>query len=54
MEQKDYPGLYRAADNASISAQSAYLRSVQWHIFTLILGALLAINPLPNAIYSLV
>ena len=54
MEQKDYPGLYRAADNASISAQTAYLRSVQWHIFTLILGALLAINPLPNAIYSLV
>jgi hypothetical protein len=54
MEQKDYPGLYRAADNASVSAQRAYLRSVQWHIFTLILGALLAINPLPNAIYSLV
>lgn len=54
MEKKDYPGLYRAADNASLSAQSTYLHTVQWHIFTLILGAALAINPLPNAIYSLV
>jgi hypothetical protein len=54
MEQKDYPGLYRAADNASISAQNAHLRAVKWHIFTLILGASLAINPLPNAIYSLI
>ncbi len=53
MEKKDYPGLYRAADNASLSAQSTCLHTVQWQIFTLILGAALAINPLPNAIYSL-
>lgn len=54
MEQKDYPGLYRAADKASAAAQSAYLSSVRWHMFTLITGAALAINPLPNAVYSLV
>lgn len=54
MQQNDYPGLYRAADNASIAAQNAYLRSVRWHMLTLIAGAALAINPLPNATYSLV
>ena len=53
MEHEDYPGLYRAADSASANAQSAYLRSVKWHMATLIFGATLAINPLPNAIYSL-
>ncbi|MFP3454635.1 DUF4231 domain-containing protein [Psychrobacter sp. SIMBA_152] len=54
MEQKNYPGLYRAADNASISAQHAYLHSIQFHMVTLVLGAILAINPMPSARYSLV
>lgn len=53
MEQKDYPGLYRAADTASVEAQSAYLRSFQWHIVTLVTGAALAVNPAPTALYSL-
>lgn len=54
MEYQDYPGLYRAADSASIKAQSAYLRSFQCHIITLITGATLAINPVPTALYSLI
>lgn len=54
MEQKDYPGLYRAADTASVKAQSAYLRSFQWHIVTLVTGAALAVNPAPTALYSLI
>lgn len=54
MEHKDYPGLYRAADRASVEAQSAYLRSFKWHMVTLIAGAALAVNPAPHAVYSLV
>ncbi len=54
MQNEDYPGLYRAANTASIEAQSAYLRSFKWHIFTLIAGAALAVNPSPNAVYSLI
>jgi len=53
MVYEDYPGLYRAADSASVKAQRAYLRSIKWHMSTLVLGATLAINPLPSAIYSL-
>ncbi len=54
MEHQDYPGLYRAADYASAKAQSAYLSSFQWHVFTLVAGAALAINPVPTALYSLI
>lgn len=53
MNHTDYPALYKAADSASIGAQSAYLRVVKFHIFTLIIGAALAINPLPTKEYSL-
>ncbi len=54
MKHEDYPGLYRAADAASVEAQASYLRSFKWHIITLITGAALAVNPEPNAIYSLI
>ncbi|MFK8051261.1 MAG: DUF4231 domain-containing protein, partial [Halioglobus sp.] len=42
------------ADSASITAQSAYLRSFKWHIFTLLTGAALAVYPAPTALYSLI
>ena len=54
MDETYYPGLYRAADNASIRAQSAYLRAVRFHISALVVGAGLTVNPIPSTFYSLV
>jgi len=53
MEHQSYPALYKSADCASIDAQSAYLLAIKTHIFLLVLGAGLAINPLPTTEYSL-
>lgn len=53
MNEKDYPALYRAADEASISAQSSYLRLIKLHILLLVIGAGLAVHPLPQKEYSL-
>jgi hypothetical protein len=54
MDDKFYPGLYRAADNASVRAQSAYLWAVRFHILALLIGAGLTGNPIPSTLYSLV
>lgn len=53
MDYKSYPALYKAADRASIEAQSTYLRIIKFHIFLLVLGAGLTIHPLPTTEYSL-
>ena len=53
MEYDDHPALYKAADNASISAQSAYLWLIKGHVFLLVVGAGLLVNPLPTKEYSL-
>ncbi|MCK5509045.1 MAG: DUF4231 domain-containing protein [Desulfobacterales bacterium] len=53
MEHEQYPALYKAADCASIDAQSTYLRVIKIHIFLLIIGAGMTINPLPTKEYSL-
>ncbi len=53
MKEEDYPALYRAADRASIAAQSNYLRLIKIHIGLLVIGAGLAIHPLPEKEYSL-
>ncbi|MCG7986608.1 MAG: DUF4231 domain-containing protein [Candidatus Thiodiazotropha weberae] len=53
MDSKYYPGLYRAADNASNRTQSAYLWAVRFHILALLLGAGLTVNPIPSTLYSL-
>ncbi len=53
MKEEDYPALYRAADRASIAAQSNYLRLIKTHIGLLVIGAGLAIHPLPEKEYSL-
>ena len=53
MEHNDYPALYKSADTASISAQSSYLWLIKGHVFLLVIGAGLVINPLPTKEYSL-
>jgi hypothetical protein len=53
MDYNSYPALYKAADRASIDAQSTYLRVIKFHIFLLVLGAGLTIHPLPTTEYSL-
>ncbi len=53
MEHNDYPALYKAADSASISAQSAYLWLIKGHVFLLVVGAGLVIHPFPTKEYSL-
>jgi hypothetical protein len=53
MEYNDYPALYKAADNASTSAQSAYLWLIKGHVFLLVVGAGLLVNSLPTKEYSL-
>ena len=53
MEHESYPALYKSADIASIDAQATYLRAIKTHVFLLIIGAGLAINPLPTTEYSL-
>jgi len=53
MVHDSYPALYKSADCASIDAQGTYLKVIKTHIFLLVLGAGLAINPLPTTEYSL-
>jgi hypothetical protein len=53
MEHGEYPALYKAADSASISAQSSYLLLIKGHIFLLVVGAGLMVNPAPTKEYSL-
>ncbi len=53
MDNSDYPALYKAANSASISAQSAYLNLIITHITFLIIGAALVVHPSPTKEYSL-
>jgi len=53
MEDKDYPALYKAANAASISAQSSYLNLIIAHIALLVVGAALVVNPSPTKEHSL-
>lgn len=53
MDYNSYPALYKAADRASLGAQSTYLRVIKLHVFLLVLGAGLTIHPLPTTEYSL-
>lgn len=39
MEHEDYPGLYQAADEASINAQNAYLKTIALYLCLLITAA---------------
>jgi len=39
--EKDYPGLYQAADAESIRTQQIYFRGLRWFLILLILGALI-------------
>lgn len=43
MDTKDFPGLYQAADNASVRAQKYYLIIIGLDLAFMILGALLAV-----------
>ena len=43
IEDRDLPGLYRSADQASIRAQRLYLRLQKWHVGCLILGSVGAV-----------
>jgi len=54
MDHNQFPALYQAADKASIDAQSMYLRLIKLHIFLLVFGAALTVNPLPTKEYSLI
>lgn len=54
IEDNSYPALYKAADRASIDAQSKYLRVIKLHGLLLVLGAGLTIHPLPTTEYSLI
>ncbi|GAB4193274.1 MAG: hypothetical protein Tsb002_23610 [Wenzhouxiangellaceae bacterium] len=53
MKHNDYPALYVAADSASNNAQKKFLLAVRVHTGLLIIGAALAVNPLPSWIYSI-
>lgn len=39
---KDLPGLYQSADNASIREQKKYFNSIVWYLLLLIFAALFA------------
>ncbi|MEA1901034.1 MAG: DUF4231 domain-containing protein, partial [Thermodesulfobacteriota bacterium] len=43
MQEKDYPALYQAADNASLKAQDNYLSSVKSYIALSVIGAGLSV-----------
>jgi len=43
MQEKDYPALYQAADNASLKAQDNYLNSVKSYIALSVIGAGLSV-----------
>lgn len=53
MKHDEYPALYKAADSASTEAQSTYLLFIRVHIFLLLVGAGLTVNPIPTKEYSL-
>ena len=53
MTHDEYPALYKAADSASEEAQSTYLLFIRAHVFLLLVGAGLTINPMPTKEYSL-
>jgi len=43
MQEKDYPALYQAADNASLKAQESYLDSVKGYVALSVIGAGLSV-----------
>lgn len=56
MEEKDYPSLYRLANNYSVKAQNRYINGIRAYLILLFLGALVSFCktflPFPIFLYS--
>ncbi|MBQ4851405.1 DUF4231 domain-containing protein [Pseudoalteromonas sp. MMG012] len=50
----NYPSLYKVADAASLKAQNKFLRLTMAHAVLLVIGTALAINVMPNKLYSII
>ena len=43
IRRDDYPGLYQAADQASVDSQGAYLKAIRWYLACLVIAAALSV-----------
>lgn len=48
MQEKDFPALYRSADDMSLQAQRSFLLALKVHLFALVFTAILSITSVPH------
>ncbi|CAD2250650.1 DUF4231 domain-containing protein [Xanthomonas arboricola] len=48
MDEKDFPALYRSANELSLKSQSHFFTALRFHLFTLVVAALLSIVSIPH------
>lgn len=48
MQEKDFPALYRSADNLSLRSQQHFFRALKTHLTMLVIAAVLSILSLPH------
>lgn len=48
MREKDFPGLYQAADQLSKDAQKSFFRALSTHLFLLVIAATLSVGNAPH------
>jgi len=54
MKQEDYPGLYQAADSASISSQKKYVASIGFYLILLVVGAGVSLLMMDSVVMAII